>query len=133
MDIEQIEKLAKKPQLYEKGTSVMWTDPYISKQLLRLHLEPDNDMASRSKVKIENTVTWILNQRNKDRLNILDLGCGPGLYAEQFVRKGHSVTGVDFSENSIQYASEQAKGKHLNIKYLNRNYLDLNFENSFDL
>lgn len=133
MDIERILKLTGKPQLYEKGTSVMWTDPHISKQLLELHINPDNDWASRSKNKIERVSTWILERTGKSELKILDLGCGPGLYAEYLANKGHSVTGVDFSENSIQYAIRQAEEKQLDIEYLHKNYLDLDFENQFDL
>lgn len=133
MNIELIKKLSKKPQLYEKGSSVMWTDPYISKQLLALHINPDNDIASRSQVKIERITNWILERTNKPQMKILDLGCGPGLYAELLAQKGHSIIGVDYSENSIQYATRQAKEKKLNIEYLKKNYLDLDFDNQFDL
>lgn len=133
MNIELIKKLSNKPQLYEKGSSVMWTDPYISKQLLELHVNPDHDVASRSKAKIEYISNWILERFDKPKIKILDLGCGPGLYAELLAKKGHSITGVDFSENSIQYAIRQAKEKQLDIKYLNNNYLDLDFDSQFDL
>lgn len=133
MNIELIKKLSDKPQLYEKGSSVMWTDPYISKQLLDLHVNPDHDLASRSKAKIEYISNWILERLDKPKLKILDLGCGPGLYAELLAKKGHSVTGVDFSENSIQYAIRQASEKQLDIKYLNNNYLELDFDSQFDL
>lgn len=133
MNIELIKKLSNKPQLYEKGSSVMWTDPYISKQLLELHTNPDHDVASRSKAKIENISNWILERSNKPNMKILDLGCGPGLYAELLAKKGHSVIGVDISENSIQYAIQQAKENRLDIEYININYLDLDFENQFDL
>lgn len=133
MKIERIIKLSKKPQLYEQGTSVMWTDPHISKQLLELHINPENDVASRSQEKIKRITNWILEQTGNPRMKILDLGCGPGLYAELLAQKGHSVTGVDFSENSIQYASRQANEKSLNIEYLKKNYLDLDFDNQFDL
>jgi len=126
-------QLARKPKPYEKGTSSMWTDPYISKQLLQLHIDPTHDMASRSREKIERIVGWIEDKAGRHSLNILDLGCGPGLYAEIFAQKGHSVTGIDFSENSIQYASRQAKEKNLNIRYLQKNYLETDFENQFDL
>jgi SAM-dependent methyltransferase len=133
MDIELLQKLTEKPRLYEKGSSVMWTDPYISKQLLSLHINSDLDIASRSKAKIEAISGWILEQVGKPNLKILDLGCGPGLYDEIFALKGHSVTGVDFSENSIRYATQQAKAKGLNITYVQKNYLDLDYEEEFDL
>lgn len=133
MNIKRLNKLAEKPALYAKGTSVMWTDPHISQQLLKLHLNPDLDIASRSKDKIEKLTDWILARSNKSGMKILDLGCGPGLYAELFAQKGHSVTGIDFSENSIRYASVQAKEKHLDIEYVKKNYLEITFENQFDL
>ncbi len=67
-------------------------------------------------------------------MNILDLGCGPGLYSEIFTNEGHMVTGVDFSKNSIEYAKREAGKKGLNITYLNQNYLELNVsENHFDM
>jgi SAM-dependent methyltransferase len=133
MNIERIKKLSSKPKLFEKGTSVMWTDPHISKKLLEFHINPDHDIASRNKTKIEKISNWILQQANKSKMNILDLGCGPGLYAEFMAQKGNFVTGVDFSENSIEYATKQAKAKQLNIEYLCQNYLDLTFVEKFDL
>jgi 2-polyprenyl-3-methyl-5-hydroxy-6-metoxy-1,4-benzoquinol methylase len=111
----------------------MWTDPYISKQLLELHINPNHDIASRSHEKIKNLAEWILGNTGKERMNILDLGCGPGLYAELLAQKGHSVTAIDFSESSIQYAISQAKEKQLKIEYMVQNYLDMNFEGQFDL
>lgn len=133
MNIERIKKLSAKPRLYEKGSSVMWTDPYISKQLLELHLIDDHDIASRSRAKIEMITNWILQQADRGPLTILDLGCGPGLYAEQLASHGHSVTGVDYSTNTIQYAAMQAKKKKLNIEYRNINYLDMDFDSRFDV
>ena len=110
----------------------MWTDPHISKKLLELHINPNHDIASRSPEKIDKLTDWILEKCNKNNMDILDLGCGPGLYAEIMAQKGHNVTGVDFSENSIHYALKKAKQKQLNIKYFCRNYLELDFENQFD-
>ena len=133
MNFSLIKELTDRPKLYDKGTSVMWTDPYISKQLLELHLNPENDAASRSKEKIENISNWILRQSDKPKMKILDLGCGPGLYAELLAKKGHIVTGVDFSENSIRYATTQAKEKQLDIDYIHQNYLNLDFDSQFDL
>jgi 2-polyprenyl-3-methyl-5-hydroxy-6-metoxy-1,4-benzoquinol methylase len=34
---------------------------------------------------------------------IADFGCGPGLYTEKLAERGATVTGIDFSENSIRH------------------------------
>ena len=134
METNKIIKHAVKPALYEKGTAVMWTDEHISKQLLEIHLHPDIDLASRKKATIEKTINWIFTQVEAKELKILDLGCGPGLYTQQIAQKGHKVTGVDFSKNSIDYAKKQAKVNKLEIEYIKKNYLDLDLpENKFDL
>ena len=135
MKITEIISLAEKPKLYEKGTSFMWTDEYISKQLLQIHLNPEIDLASRKKSTIEKTVKWILETQNSiEKINILDLGCGPGLYTEIFAKNGHCVTGVDISRNSIDYAIKSAEEKGLNIDYQIGSYLDIDFgKEKYDL
>ena len=134
MKISEIINSSSKPAIYEKGTAVMWTDEYISKQLLKIHLDTNIDLASRRTSTIKNTTNWILENVSKKQLNILDLGCGPGLYAELLAEKGHEVTGVDFSQHSIEYARMNARKKNLNIDYSNKNYLELDLEeNKFDL
>ena len=65
----------------------MWTDPHISKKLLELHINPNHDIASRSPEKIDKLTDWILEKCNKNKMDILDLGCGPGLYAEIMAQK----------------------------------------------
>jgi SAM-dependent methyltransferase len=46
---------------------------------------------------------------------------------------GHDVTGVDLSKRSIDYARKSAQEKDLDIKYINRNYLELELSEKFDL
>jgi SAM-dependent methyltransferase len=135
MKITDIISQSEKPELYAKATSFMWTDEHISKQLLDIHLNVDTNLASRKKPTIEKTANWILEtQKEKGKLNILDLGCGPGLYAEIFAEKGHSVTGVDISKNAVEYAQKSAKVKGLNINYINANYLEIYIEpDKYDL
>lgn len=134
MKLLDIHNNTSKPKLYEKGNAIMWTDKHISKQLLHVHLSQDVDLGSRRVGTIDSTVEWILASTEKKQLNILDLGCGPGLYSEKLAKKGHHVTGVDFSSNSIEYAKQEAKKKKLKITYLKENYLNLDLkENSFDL
>jgi ubiquinone/menaquinone biosynthesis C-methylase UbiE len=134
MNIENIYKQMSKPDLYEKGNSELWTDTYISKQLLKVHLNTQVDLASRRVESIKKTADWILKNIPGDKVDILDLGCGPGLYAEIFAKNGHKVTGLDFSENSINHAIDSAKVKNLSIKYQKENYLELSLkDNSYDL
>lgn len=134
MKITNILSKIEKPELYEKGTSFMWTDKYISKQLLKIHLNLDIDLGSRKFSTIKKTAAWILEMQGDEKMEILDLGCGPGLYTEIFAQKGHSVTGVDISKTSIDYAKNEAEEKNLNILYLNENYLELKLaEKKYDL
>lgn len=123
-----------KPTIYECGTDFMWTHPHISKQLLEVHLNPDMELASRRATTISKTVNWIESQLGEENLNVLDLGCGPGLYCERLAQNGHKVSGVDISQNSISYAKESAKQKGLTIDYQCEDYTSISFVNSqFDL
>ncbi len=133
MDLQELVIYSKKPPVYEKGNSIMWTEPYISKQVLELHLNPELDLASRRQQSIDSTVEFILKSCGTSSLHILDLGCGPGLYAERLAEAGHHVTGVDFSETSVAYATHQARTKNLNINYVCKDYLTLDYKEMFDM
>ncbi len=133
MKLYNIIEAAKMPEAYCKGTAVMWTDEYISEQLLKVHLNPDIELASRKATTIDETIDWILNKVAGEELYILDLGCGPGLYAEKLAEKGHHVTGVDFSPRSISYARKAAADKQIDISYRCQNYLELEDANAYDL
>ena len=133
MDPDKLHLAAQRPALYEKGDSTIWTDEHISQKLLELHLNPNIDSASRSQKSIDKTLEFILSFCKDAPMEILDLGCGPGIYLERLAGKGHTCTGIDFSANSIGYARNQAEGKGLEISYMNQDYLELDFENQFDL
>ena len=133
MNIKKLIKAAQKPEIYSPGTALMWVDEYISTQLLETHLSQDIELASRKETTISSTVEWILGKVPGDRLNILDLGCGPGLYTEKLAELEHLVTGMDYSSNSIRYAEDSARRKKLNISYRQQDYLELKEENRYDL
>jgi SAM-dependent methyltransferase len=44
---------------------------------------------------------------------VLDLGCGPGFYADRLSPLGHTVTGIDISPASIDYARQHHAGTFL--------------------
>jgi len=133
MQISEIIELSKQPGLYEKSNVSMWEDDHISRHLLDLHLNQDTDAASRKIPTVRKTVQWIESHLDGSDKQILDLGCGPGLYCELLAEHGHQVTGVDFSGRSIAYGKQAAAEKNLKIDYLHQNYLNLAFESRFDL
>lgn len=123
-----------RPKLFERGNTIFWDDPHTSKHLLDAHLDPSWDAASRRPETIDRTVAWIDEKFTQgNSCDILDLGCGPGLYAERLAELGHRVTAIDFSKRSIEYAKESNRVKLLPIEYIYRNYLEIEYENQFDL
>ncbi len=92
-----------KPELFFRPQTSIWIDPYIQQNLLCAHLNPDTDAASRNPQSIKKTVEFICSHATAHN-HILDLGCGPGLYAQQFIQQKHTVTGVDFNQAAIEYA-----------------------------
>lgn len=134
MDIEKIRRVKEKPALFAPGDAQFWIDPYISKQLLKVHLDPSVEAASRPPETIRKTVDWIISTlRLKIQDTILDLGCGPGLYAVPFAQQGLNVTGVDFSQNSIDFAIQNAREMGLQINYRCADYLQLRDEAQYDV
>jgi len=133
MDLDKLHLAAQRPALYEKGDSIIWTDEHISGKLLELHLNPEVDSASRSLKSINRTHKFISSFCTEAPMNILDLGCGPGLYLEKLAEAGHHCTGIDFSKNSIRYAENQARDLGLKISYVHQDYLELDYQNQFDL
>lgn len=123
----------RKPSIYTKSTAEFWNDEYISKQMLKAHLDPDFDGASRKLDFIEKSVAWITEQiPPADYPLLLDVGCGPGIYAERFAQRGYHITGVDFSKRSIDYAQRSAFSRKLDISYVYQNYLEMDLNKSFD-
>lgn len=122
------------PLLFERTDHTFWQEPHIADLLLEAHLNSDAEGASRSFEFINKSIDFIQQAApQKPYQKVLDLGCGPGLYCERLAKKGYTVTGIDFSENSIRYAKEQAIKQGLDIEYRCGNYLDLNESNRYDL
>lgn len=134
MQNKLISYVAKKPTIYEASTSKFWDDEHISKGMLEAHLNPEWDAATRNHKFITKSAEWIASIASPLQYpKLLDLGCGPGLYAERFHQCGYHVTGIDFSRRSIEYANNNAKTKNLPITYLYQNYLDISYQAEFDV
>src|SRR5512141_801858 len=112
--ISQLIELQKKPAPFTPGEALFWDDPHISKQMLDAHLNPTMDAASRRPETIDHSVKWLRETLGlKPGDSLLDLGCGPGLYASRFARAGFRVTGMDYSHRSIEYATQYATEHNL--------------------
>jgi SAM-dependent methyltransferase len=133
IDLSSLQDLQKKPLPYTMGEPLFWNDPYISKQMLIAHLDPTTNAASRKPEAIDKSVSWIIQESNiKPGNSVLDLGCGPGLYASRLAQKGFQVTGVDFSPNSINYARQYASEQDLQIDYRLQDYLSFDEISKYD-
>jgi len=131
----ELKEINKKPEPFEfYSAEDLWTDPHIAKKMLEFHLNESVDAASRNREFIERSANWIIRNFNlsKDK-SAIDFGCGPGLYMSRFAKSGASVTGIDFSRNSLNYAEKQAKKDLLKINYVCDNYLNYTTDKQFDL
>ncbi|HYE10778.1 MAG TPA: class I SAM-dependent methyltransferase [Patescibacteria group bacterium] len=118
-------------KLYQRSKDFIWTDEYISEKMLAAHLNFDNDAASRNIKTIEKTIDWIIEKIPRDG-KILDLGCGPGLYASLLAKKGYSVTGIDISQRSITHAKKKAAEENLQIDYRSADYIKEDIGTGYD-
>lgn len=130
---EQLEQFLKLPELYETTENVFWKEEHISKKLLEIHLDPNEDLASRRLDFIDRSVSWMKAIVSPEQhRKLLDIGCGPGLYAERLTKAGYCVTGIDFSSRSIEYARAVAETQHIEITYVCEDYLQMTIPDSFD-
>lgn len=86
---------------------IPWNDPDFSRRMLREHLTQDHDLASRRTESIAMQTAWMQKTfLGGSSAHILDLGCGPGLYARHWLPYGHRYHGIDFGPASIAYAQQ---------------------------
>jgi SAM-dependent methyltransferase len=135
INFNDMEAIFTRPKPYELYTSAdLWTDEHTSKQMLACHLDDNVDLSSRNGRFVKRSLDWILKRFDvKGGTNIADFGCGPGLYALPLAQQGACVTGIDFSQHSLDYAREQAKKEDLSINYVCADYLDFETDERFDL
>ena len=132
---KQLKEINKRPEPFQFYTAEeLWADEYTSKKMLEYHLNESIDVSSRNLNFINQSVDWISNHFNLNlNSDIIDFGCGPGLYTNRFAKKEIKVTGVDFSKRSIDYAKQIASNSNLGVDYIHKNYLDFETDKKYDL
>jgi SAM-dependent methyltransferase len=118
MNLLDVIHRAQPPVPWAEGDKIPWNEPGFSSRMLREHLSQEHDAASRRFDKIDAHVAWLHDHVLTRRpTRILDLACGPGLYASRLARLGHTCVGIDFGPASIDYAVRTAEQEGLNCTY----------------
>lgn len=126
-----LRQVAVRPAPYQRTEHPFWDDPHISQGMLGAHLDPDAEGATRPLAFVRRSADWIASLGQGA---LLDLGCGPGVYAEQLAERGFSVTGIDLSQRSIEHARASAGRKGLQVEYIQDDYIRHAFDAaSFDI
>ncbi|MFV2062275.1 MAG: class I SAM-dependent methyltransferase [Chloroflexota bacterium] len=130
-----LERINERPAPYSAYTAgALWTSPDISEMMLRYHLDGEVDLASRKTAFIASSVEWIRStfELGPGR-SVIDFGCGPGLYTNRLSKTGAAVTGIDFSERSVDYARAEAQREGLAVDYVVADYLGYETDQRYDL
>ena len=107
-----IDQVVDEKTLWDGAYKIPWDDPDFSRRMLAEHLSQEHDLASRKSQMIRKQVQWIRkNICNNAPAKLLDIGCGPGLYIEQFAALDYDCCGIDFSPASIEYAKSHLGDK----------------------
>jgi SAM-dependent methyltransferase len=118
MQLSEIADRASPPEPWAEGDNIPWHEPGFSARMLREHLSQAHDAASRRLEIVERQVAWIFGHVLDGQAGrVLDLGCGPGLYAQRLAGLGCVCTGIDYSPASIDYARAQAEAAGLPCTY----------------
>jgi SAM-dependent methyltransferase len=117
--------------LWDGAYKIPWDEPDFSRRMLAEHLSQEHDFASRKRNMIRTQVHWIHeNICNNTPVELLDIGCGPGLYIEQFTALDYDCCGIDFSPASIEYAQSRLGDK---AKLINGDIRSVEFGSGYDL
>jgi SAM-dependent methyltransferase len=101
-----------RPETWQNDGNLPWNDPAFSERMLREHLDQSHGAASRTDSERAVQLDWLWQKLalQADH-HLLDLTCGPGLYAVPLAERGCQVVGVDFSPASIRHARALAQAQ----------------------
>lgn len=102
---DELLKALERPLLDAPSTKAFWDDPYIAAQMMRFHLDPQIEAASKRHAVIDAECAYLAKALDlKLGKTLVDLGCGPGLYLERWLTTKAHLIGVDLSSVAIETA-----------------------------
>lgn len=116
--------MLRRPMPFEQGNMTLWDDEYIASNVLKKHLQEDIDSGSRKKTTIAKTIKW-LNDMFPLKGNLLDIGCGPGLYAKDLVGCGFCYHGIDISAHQIAFAEKNFRDDNAKFEVMDFRKMEL--------
>ena len=127
---------SERPFPWAFGGNLPWDEPAFSARMLREHLDESHGAASRQAAERQAQMDWLWQKLGlHDDAVLLDVTCGPGLYAVPLAQRGVTVTGVDFGPAAIAYARELAQrgGVSGHCTFIQSDVRGMDFgENRFD-
>lgn len=111
----------------QKMIEAYWSDAAASfSEFIQEDLRPERRQLWRNKI--------LANAPQKERLDILDVGTGPGFFAIILSEVGHNVTAIDCSPDMLNEARKNATLAGVDITFMEMECHELTFaDNSFDL
>jgi SAM-dependent methyltransferase len=98
-----------RPTPWAYGGNLPWDDPDFSERMLREHLDQSHNAATRVAEQRTILFNWLWEKLGlASGQHLLDVTCGPGLYAVPMAQRGVTVTGYDFGPAALNYARELA-------------------------
>lgn len=98
-----------RPLPWAFGGNLPWDEPDFSRRMLREHLDEAHAAASRQVHERQQQLDWLWHKLAlHEQAHLLDVACGPGLYAVPLAQRGVMVTGIDFAPAALAYARELA-------------------------
>ena len=120
------------PVPFDRRFELDWSDPEVSRRVLREHLDQSHDGASRRVHVVERHIRRLLRLLPAAPVDVLDAGCGPGLYAVRLARLGYRVTGVDVGSAVLRHARSLARDSHVKVAFRQADLRHLDYRAEFD-
>lgn len=108
---------------------------YKVHQLYHSGVKPNLKIIKKNNFTYRHLLRYINEHLGRNAISILDIGCGSGSISLYLANKGHSVTGLDISENAIQACKKGADKLNLkNVKFIRENFSKTNLpKNAYDM